>query len=231
MCNRSVLGLFGQWFAEYHRLSYWLARRWCRKLLDHRASSYSAELLEELTQDAVSRGYGRFLKRCQREVPGMSERKQWVCQCVLKGVRDAIRSKSAFGTISAGVAIRDDAMNRFRRVIPGFVHGLDDERSDALEQVGYVPMTHPAQRWEIERILQAELPASLRPTALYAAMGLTHEQSAILQGVSDRTVRNRLAEIREYLDPAASVYGVVVAAVSECLADRPARAQALPLAG
>jgi len=222
--------LYSQWFGEYSRLAYWIARRWCQRLLHYRSIGYSADRLEELVQDSVCRGYGRFVKRCQREAPGQSERKKWVAQCVIRGVRDALRGKSAFGSITDRAAIRDDAMNRFQRVKPGFYHGNDSARGEALEQVGYVPIAHPAQRWEVERILNAELPAHLRPTALHAVLGLSQEQSAILQGLSARTVRNRLAEVREILNPSINVYAVVVAALAECLTDR-RRERALPLAG
>lgn len=231
MVNRSCLELYSQWFADHSRLAYWIARRWCQRLLDHRGADYSADLLAELVQDAVCRGYGRFCKRCAREAPGKSQRKAWVAQCVIRGVRDALKQKSTFGSISSPVAVRDDCMNRCQRSRPGFTHGSDQEKSDALEQVGYVPLEHAAQRWEVEQVLQAELPERLQLSALYRAMGLTDEQSAVLQGVSARTVRNRLAEVREYLDPSISVYAVVYAAVAECIGKPRRSARALPLAG
>jgi hypothetical protein len=69
------------------------------------------------------------------------------------------------------MAVRDDCLNRRQRSRPGFVHGNDEEHDDALEQVGYVPMAHPAQRWDVEQVLQAELPERLHLSTLYAAMG------------------------------------------------------------
>jgi hypothetical protein len=197
MSHSIVSGLASQWFDEYARLAYWLGKRWSRRLLDYRSRAYSASELEELAQDAVCRGYDRFVKRCYREVCGQSDRKRWVCQCVIKGPRDAVRSKSRFGSISSHVAVRDDVMNRCQRVNPGFAHGDDNEKQDALEQVGFVPINHVVQRWELEQLVERELPAHLRLTALYAACGLAQEQSAILQGVTTgRRQRDNALRIR-----------------------------------
>ena len=122
-------------------------------------------------------------------------------------------------------------MNRCHRVKPCFVHGDDNEKQNALEQVGYVPIIHAVQRWECEQLIERELPAHLRATAIYATCGLIQEQSAILQGVTARTVRSRLAEIRKVLDPQTNIYAVVCEALSSCL-DKPRGAQSqLELAG
>ena len=197
MIQSNVSDLSSQWFAEFDRLVYWVARRFVRRFLYRRARDFNGSELEELAQDAICRGYDRFAKRCQREVCGESDRKRWVCQCVICGARDAVRCKSRFGSISSRVEVRDDAMNRFSRVRLGYVHGNDDEKQDALEQVNYQPVTYAVQRWELEQLIDGELPTHLRPTALYAAIGLTQETSAALQGVTDRTVRNRLRDIPE----------------------------------
>ena len=226
MFDSTVSQLAAQWFDEYHRLAYWLARRWAQRLLAYRGRSYSANELEELAQDAVCRGFDRFAKRCQRDVCGLSDRKRWVCQCVTKGAFDAMRSKSCFGSITAPASVRDDVMNRCQRVDTGFTHGNDDEKQDALSQVACVPIDHPVQRWELEQLIALELPAHLRQTALYAACGLTQEQSAILQGVTDRTIRSRLAEIRDLLCPQDDVGAMVCEALQECL-DKPRRSQTL----
>ena len=226
MLDSTVSQLAAQWFDEYHRLAYWLARRWAQRLLAYRGRSYSANELEELAQDAVCRGFDRFAKRCQREVCGLSVRKRWVCQCVTKGARDAVRSKSRFGSITAPASVRDDVTNRCQRVETGFTHGNDDEKQDALSQVACVPIDHPVQRWELEQLIERELPAHLRQTALYAACGLTQEQSAILQGVTDRTIRSRLTEIRSLLWPETNVYAVICEALQECL-DKPRRQRTL----
>lgn len=226
MFDSTVSQLAAQWFDEYHRLAYWLARRWAQRLLAYRGRSYSANELEELAQDAVCRGFDRFAKRCQREVCGLSDRKRWVCQCVTKGAHDAIRCKSCFGSITEPVAVRDDVLNRCQRVDTGFTHGNDDEKQDALSQVACVPIDHPVQRWELEQLIERELPAHLRQTALYAACGLTQEQSATLQSVTDRTIRSRLKEIRSLLWPETNVYAVICEALQECL-DKPRRSQTL----
>jgi DNA-directed RNA polymerase specialized sigma24 family protein len=227
MFDSSLSELAAQWFDEYSRLAYWLGRRWSRRLLDYRSRAYSASELDELAQDAVCRGYDRFAKRCKREVCGQSDRKRWVCQCVIKGARDAVRSKSRFGSISSHVAVRDDVMNRCQRTNP-FAHGDYSEKQDALEQVGYLPINHAVQRWELEQLVERELPAHLHLTALYAACGLTQGQSAILQGVTARTVRNRLGEIRAILWPQSNVYAVICEALLTCL-DKPHNAQPLLL--
>ena len=144
--------------------------------------------------------------------------------CVIFGARDAIRSKSRFGSISSHTAIRDDAMNRYQRVYPGFTNGDDSEKQDAMNQVGYVPVSYSVQRWELEQLVERELPAHLRPTALFAACGLTQEQSGTLQGMSARTVCNRMTEIRKLIDPQTNVYAVVCEALLSCL-DKPRAAQ------
>ena len=92
-------------------------------------------------------------------------------------------------------------MNRFRRVRPSCIHGRDDEKQDALEQVQDKPVQHAVQRWELEKQVERDLPQPLRKTALFAALGLTQYASAKLQGCTDRTVRNRLRDIREFLNP------------------------------
>lgn len=217
MSQSTLSSLVSQWFDEYARLAYWVARRWVRRLSDRYARDISPDELEELAQDAIARGFDRFAKRCAKHVCGSSDRKKWVCQCVVRGARDAIRAKSRFGSVSDGVAVRDDAMNRYARISAGFVHGDDSEKQDALEAVHYTPVVYAVQRWELEELIDRELPAHLRPTALYAAISLTQEQSAILQEVTDRTIRNRLQEIREYLDPNANIYAIVCAALEACL--------------
>jgi DNA-directed RNA polymerase specialized sigma24 family protein len=228
MVESSLSGLVSQWFTEYGRLAYWVARRWVRRLLDCYARDCSPDELEELAQDAIARGFDRFAKRCAKSVCGQSDRKKWVCQCVIRGVRDAIRAKSRFGSVSDGVAVRDDAMNRYKRVAPGFVHGDDNEKQDAMEAVHYCPVVYAVQRWELEELVERELPPHLRPTALYAALGLTWKQSGILQDVSDRTVGNRLQELRDYLCPDANIYAIVCAALEACL-NKPSKRDGQPL--
>jgi len=226
MLDSTLSQLIAQWFDEYHRLAYWLARRWAQRLLAYRGRSYSANELEELAQDAVCRGFARFAKRCQREVCGASDRKRWVCQCVSKGAFDAMRCKSRFGSISAPASVRDDVMNRCQRVDNGFTHGNDNDKQNVLAQLSYAPIEHPVQRWELEQLIAHELPAHLRATALYAACGLTQEQSAILQSVSDRTIRSRLTDIRNLLWPQSNVYAVICEALQTCL-DKPRELQPL----
>jgi RNA polymerase sigma factor (sigma-70 family) len=205
--------LASQWFAEYDRLAYWVSRRWVVRLLAYRSRYPSADELAELAQDAVCRGFDRFAKRCQGELCGASDRKRWVCQCVIRGARDAIRAKSTFGSVTCATAVRDDVMNRCQRVTPSCTHGSDSEKRDALEFVRDEPIPFPVQRWELEQLIDSELPSELRQTALYAACGLTQAQSAVLQGVTDRTVRKRLAEIARHLRPAHNAYATVCQAL------------------
>ncbi len=222
MNQSNLSGLFSQWYAEYIGLAYHVARRTCQRLMYRKSLDFSANDLQELAQDAVVRGYDRFAKRCARHVCGKSDRKAWVGQCVVRGARDAIRSKSRFGSISSPVAVRDDAMNRFNRVRPGFVHGTDNEKQTALELVHYEPLPCAVQRWELEELVERELPAHLRLTGLYAALGLTQDASGILQGVTDRTIRNRLRDIRNHLNPDANIYAIICAALLACM-DKPHR--------
>ena len=213
MSHCIVAELASQWFAEYDRLAYWIARPWVRPLLAYRSRAPSADWLAELAQDAVCRGYDRFTKRCRRDLCGASDRKRWVCQCVLRGARDAIRAKSTYGSITQSTAVRDDVMNRGQRVTPGFVHGSNSEKRDALAQVHYEAIPFPVQRWELEQLVDSELPAHLRQTAVYAACGLTQAQSATLQGITDRTVRKRLAEIAQLLRPSCNAYASICTAL------------------
>ena len=60
MSDSTLSQLVAQWFDEYHRLAYWLARRWAKRCLDYRARGYSVDELQELTQDAVARAFDRF---------------------------------------------------------------------------------------------------------------------------------------------------------------------------
>lgn len=219
MSHLIVSELASKWFSDYSRLAYWVSNRWCKRFLNCSSRDYSADELAELVQDAVCRGYGRFLKRCTTDICGQSERKRWVCQCTMHGVRDAIRSKSSFGSITDGAAVRDDIMNRGVRAKPGFVHGNDDEKQNAIDQVDYQPVTHAVQQWELELLAERELPSHLRDTAVYAACGLSQQQSALLQEVTSRTVRNRLREIREYLSPQTNVYATICGALLACLND------------
>jgi hypothetical protein len=78
-------------------------------------------------------------------------------------------------------------------------------------------------------LIDREVPAPLRATALYAASGLTQEQSAILQGVTDRTVRNRLRDLRNYLDPPVTLWEVIRVALESFL-DKPAKRDGQPVA-
>ena len=78
----------------------------------------------------------------------------------------------------------------------------------------------------LEQLIDRELPARLRATAIYSACGLTQQQSAILQSVSDRTVRSRLTEIRDLLCPQSDVCAIVCEALQTCL-DKPRKSQSL----
>jgi hypothetical protein len=199
------------WFDEFIRLAYWIGRKWTKRLLESRGVSCAASELEEYAQDAVCRGFDRFAK-IVRKVRGL-DRKKRVCQCMVRACQDAVRNRSRFGSISEPAAIRDDATARFRRVRPSALHGTDEER-DYLD-VEYAPVGHEVQQWEVAQLAEKYIPEPLRQTAIFAAMGLCQADSAVLQHVTDRTVRNRLREIREYLDPMANPYAVIAYAL-EC---------------
>lgn len=211
MSQSTVNVLARKWFEEYARLAYWIGRRWTRRLLDWRGHDYAASDLEELAQDAVARGYDRFCK-VQNKVRGV-DRKKWVCRCMVRACQDAVRAKSRFGNPSDPVAIRDDATNRKRRVRPSARHGSDSERE--YLDVEYIPVVPIVQRWEVEELVDKWLPEHTRKTAIYAAMGFSQPESALLQGCSERTIRNRLQDIREHLDPSVNWYAVLCSAL-EC---------------
>ncbi len=220
MSKSNVRKQVSQTFAEFAPLAYWIARRWAERLLESNAQHRSESDLEELAQDAVCRAYDRFVKRHDKQDCPESDRKAWVGQCVMHGVRDAMRAKSRFGSITSPCAVRDDVMNRCVRIPIGMVHGTDEEKRNALGDVEAKPVAYDAQRWELEQVINLELPADLRPTAIYQACGLTQAESAALQGVTDRTVRNRLRDIRVYLNPPLNAYAVICDAVRACL-DQP----------
>ena len=213
MSERIANGVFGQWFSEYIRLAYWVGRRTVWRRLTRQGRDFTTDDIKELAQDAVSRGFDRFAKRCRQTLPGMDNRKSWVCQCVIRGACDATRNRSRFGAISDRSAIAADAMNRFRRVRPSGRHGTDEERE--FLDVEYVPVVPVVQRWEVEELVDKWLPEHTRQTAVYAAMGFSQPDSALLQRCSERTVRNRLKDIREYLDPSVNWYAVLCCAL-EC---------------
>jgi len=196
------------------RLVYGVAWKWARKAMALSGRDYSAARdLEEIVQDGVCRGYALFVKRVYH-VRGI-ERQKRVVQCVIRGVQNAVRAKSAFGSPSTPTEVRDDAMNRWHRERPRSGHGTDKER-DYLEGVEYVPVTPVAQRWEIEELVrQNDIPERYQKTAIFAALGFTQGQSAFVQGVDERTVRNHLKAIRQHLDPMGSLYGIVCWAL-EC---------------
>jgi RNA polymerase sigma factor (sigma-70 family) len=187
-----------QWFAENHRLAYWMAWKWCQRLLDSQGRFMAEDELAEVVQDAVCRGYDRFTKRCAANVCGESDRKNWMCQCMIYAARDAVRTKSSFGSVSDSVAIRDDLMNRRARVNLESPRG-DDEAQDALEQVPYQPVQPEIQRWEVQAVADRELPADLADACTLMATGLTQAQAGLLLGVTAHTIRNRLRAAQRHL--------------------------------
>lgn len=211
-----------QSFAEFAPLAYWIARRWAGRFLERSARRDPDACLEELAQDAVCRAYNRFARRCAKQDCPPDQRRAWIGQSVMRAIRDALRARSRFGSVTCPSAVRDDVTNRCLRVELGYHGCANDGQHATMEDVQDQPAAQDVQRWELERVAQRELPAELRPTAIYAACGLTQAESAALQGVTDRTVRNRLREIRQYLDPSVNPYAVVCAALRECLADKQA---------
>ena len=204
MSERSVNGVFSQWFSEYIKLAYWVGRRFVRRRLDRKGSNYSASDVKELAQDAVCRGFDRFAKRCWKGLPAADDRKRWVCQCVVRGAFDATRNRSRFGSVSAPAAIRDDATARFRRIRPAARHGSDSER--ALLEPEYRPCPPIVTPEEVTQAADSLLPkAEWRLLAvLKANQDLDNEQLAKLYGCTSRTIRSRFIEIKEYLDPSLS---------------------------
>jgi hypothetical protein len=54
-------------------------------------------------------------------------------------------------------------------------------------------------------------------------MGITQVDSAQLQDVDERTIRNHLKAIRQHLDPMGTLYGIVCWALECCRQDKTRR--------
>ena len=212
MSQCTSTGWLSQCFEEHKRLAYWLARHWTARLLAHRGRFVSAELLEELAQDAVCRGFSRLI-RCEAKPENP---KAFMCSAITYGALDALRAKSTFGSISESAAIRGDAMNRFVRVTTD-----NDGARDLLDGIASESKPMPATRCEIEFVADRELPEHLRATAVHAAIGLTQSDSAKIQGATVRTVGRRIAEVRRYLNPSPNAYAAVVEALQLVHAECP----------
>lgn len=207
--NRSIAQ---EVFAQHVNLVYAIARKWCPRMLARLGKDVPPVELDEYVQDAVCRALNGFLQRCDKGLPKVQDRKAWICQSCMSGVKNACKTARRFGN-PAPFPSYVDALNRRGSLPRGFCHGTDCERGDALEQVQYEPVEYGVQRWEVEELLERErLPEHLHKTALYATMGISQGDSGKLQGCTDRTIRNRLAEIRQHLNPSCerNVYVLVV---------------------
>ncbi len=203
MSKSTVLDLASQWFGEHTKLAYWIAGKELTNQV--RARGMKHYEMDELMQDTVARAYGRFVARCEKRIPKPDERKDWVATCVQFAVKDTIRNKSTFGydLESDRYAVRSDATSQLRR-------------TELTAEPHTPPDTHPIEDWEIQRVVEREgIPKRLQATALNAAMGLTQRASARRQGVHERTIRNRLRDIREHLSPNVipNAYATIVAAL------------------
>jgi DNA-directed RNA polymerase specialized sigma24 family protein len=197
-------------------LAYFLARK---RVISHLARVGVEALpdrVAELAQDTVCRAYDKYGKRCRKSPPADDATvRKYVIQATVYAARDAVRSKSTFGSISSPAAIQNDAFHRYKRTRPDGIHGTDEERAllDPPEQ----PVSQEAQGWEVRQLAEENLPADLVDTAVFAASGIDQELSAKAQGCTSRTVRNRLAQIRGILDPRTNIYAVICAALRDCL--------------
>ena len=159
--------------------------------------------MEELVQDGVCRACGSFLSRCEERLPDVEERKDWVVQCAIFATKRACVAKTTFGNPEPKTGYVD-AMDRRGSFRP---ESDEDWYGDALEAVHNQPVEYEVQRWEIEELLEREhVPLKLRKTAVYAAMGISQEESALLQGCCTKTVQNRMSELQEYFNPAYAVF-------------------------
>jgi DNA-directed RNA polymerase specialized sigma24 family protein len=207
-------------FANNVKLVYSIARKWCPRMLAWRGVYVAPAELDEYVQDAVCRAYGNFMQRCERSLPAVSERRAWVGQCAMSGVKNATKTARRFGNPVPQPGYIDAMNRRGNSRGLSFRHGSDEERRKALESIPCREENpSPAEPKELLALLDREgLKAELRDTAFYAMIGLSTEQSGQLQGVTDREVRYRLQEIREYLNPNANPYYVIVSALKEVLA-------------
>jgi len=208
-------------FEKHVAMVYWLARKWVPRITARWGKDVPPVELEELVQDAVARAAGSFFRRVAKHgLPKLAKRRAWVGQCTMSAVKHALCARRAFGN-EVPFNGYVDAMDR--RGCPDKRaprHGTDSERENWLSEIHYVPVEYPVQRWEIEELLEREhVPAKLRKTAVYAAMGIGQEDSGKLQGCCERTIRNRMTELREWLNPPCTrnVYTVVIEALQEIL--------------
>jgi RNA polymerase sigma factor (sigma-70 family) len=207
-------------FSQHIRLAYWIARKWTRGIKACQGVFLTTDELEELTQDAVCRGWDRFSRRCESGLPSDEEAgKEWLCQCCLYAARDTVRRKSAFGTESTPAQIRGDAYQRFQR---------------EGRNLRYVPQLAKPEspddadlRAFVDQEL-AELSPKLRDVAYQLALGHKHAAIANDLGISERTVRNRRKAVREHLAPSPNIYATIVAALEACL-EKPYRRDGQPL--
>jgi DNA-directed RNA polymerase specialized sigma24 family protein len=208
------------WFSQFATLAYWIARKWTRGIKACQGVFLTTDELEELTQDAVCRGWDRFSRRCESGIPSDEETaKEWLCQCSLYAARDTVRRKSAFGTESTPAQIRGDAYQRFQR---------EGRNLRYVPQRGKPEFSDDTDlRAFVDREL-AELSPKLRDVAYQLALGHTHVTIASDLGIAERTVRNRRKAIREHLAPTPNVYATIVAAVEACR-DKPRKRNSQPL--
>ena len=199
-------------------LVYAVAARAVSRQLSRQQRTVPPVELQELIHDAVCRGFGSFVNRCDKGLPKLADRKAWVCQCVVSGAKNACKTARRFGD-PAPFRGYVDALNRRGGLEPrGFWHATDAERSDALEQMHYVPVQYEAQGWEIMQLLKSQnVPEHLHTTALAAAMGFSQADSAELQKCTERTVRNRLTELRDWFNPSwnPNPYAVICSALAQ----------------
>jgi RNA polymerase sigma factor (sigma-70 family) len=192
-------------FSQHIRLAYWICRKWTRGIRACQGVFLTTDELEELTQDAVCRGWDRFSRRCDSGLPSDEEiAKEWLCQCCLYAARDAVRRKSTFGTESTPAQIRGDAYQRFQR---------EGRNLRYVPQRGKPEFSDDADlRAFVDQEL-AELSPKMRDVAYRLATGMKPGKVAAELGIARRTVTYRRSVIRDHLAPSPNIYATIVAAL------------------
>ena len=148
--------------------------------------------VEEFVSDASGRLWGRWRNV---DSPNMAKLSNSCMQAAI----GTSRSRSAFGSTSEPAAVRDDATARYRRVRPVAPMGTDADRDEFLESVPWEPMPKPVGHDELLAIVEENLshkPEAVRECVWLLASGVSQKNVAKVLGVTDRTIRNWLNDMR-----------------------------------
>jgi hypothetical protein len=168
----------------YERLVMWLVRRNVMKQRALLGRGYDPYVEDEVA-DGVANAWERWAR-----IPGRKCDKRVLANCAIFAGRDAVRRPVAAGNLPAS-----DAMRHLERPPRRKRHGTDEE-------VSYLDGEPDKSVPEYEyRAALENLCAEWREIGDCLLHGLTREQTAIVCGVSERTVRRRIADMQEFIRP------------------------------